>query len=413
VVKAAVVYIEGEISGSSYTASIQGVRDQLMWQGQFDAIQVTINSHGGDIAEGLGIYDTLRSFNLPITTIVIGQCCSAATIVFLSGDERLIYENVVAFMVHQASGGAHGTADQLRTVADFIDSYNDRLRSIYMEKTKQDEEVVRGWMSEDTFMNAEQALANGFATMIAKPVEAKYTCSRPVTAIEPPVVTALAPTPTPPSHSPNQSTNPMKIIIDRTERFLRGVTAIAEGKTIVAKKVTTSTGEELDIDTVDEDDAWAEDDVVRKNGEPAPDGEYTVGNVTFVVKDGKIASFKADDSKDAVTASADATATTTDATPAVTASADEELTRLRSENELLKTQNATLTSTNTIVTAKLIQSTTILGKKESKDVSIPAPAAPDRTVTARASAAVDEDPDRTAMLEKRKNRGQPAPAATV
>ncbi|GAB3552882.1 Clp protease ClpP [Spirosoma fluminis] len=400
--KTASVFLEGEISYYSYMASIQGVREQLTWQGQFDEIQVTINSCGGDMAEGLGIYDLLRSYGVPITTVVIGQCCSAATIVFLAGNKaRLIYENVVAFMVHQASGGGEGTADELRTIADFIDSYNERMAAIYIEVTGLDAEAVAELMSKDSFMTAEEAVANSFATSIAKPVQAKYSCRPPA---KPPISVAASAEATPPASTPSTqsiSESTMKILKDKWSRVSASVTALLNGKTIVARKVTTDSGEELDIETVDGGDNYAEGDVVRKGSDPAPDGSYRVGNVTIVVKDGKIESLTSEESVD-TTASNETT---------VTASGDDgaELETLRQENATLQQEKTALEgrvtameSTIGTVNAKM---KILLGSRESADLNIPAGNKTTKPVSARAKVESDEETERQAMLEERKNRG--------
>lgn len=382
-------------------ASIQGVRDQLSWQGQFEEIRVLINSHGGDIAEGLGIYDLLRSYNVPIVTFIIGQCCSAATIIFLAGKTRLISENVVAFMVHQAKGGGEGTADDLRTIADFIDSYNERMAAIYMEATGKDAETVAGWLSTDTFMTAEQALANGFATAIQKPIEAKHYASKPITAGAPPAAPIQPPVVAESTPSSNQfQSTAMKILKDKFDRVVASAKALLEGKTIVAKDVTTDTGEMLTIETADGGDNYAEGDSVKKGADPAPDGTYKIGNVTMVVKDGKIELLTSTESAD-VTASAGGDKTTTEENAAVTASAEEVL-NLRTENEQLKGQVATMQSTLGTVQAKM---DLLLGMRESADVKIPASASRQiKSVTAQGTTS-DEEDERQKMLDERKNRG--------
>jgi len=402
--KTASIYIDGEVNNWSYSASLQGVRDTLSYSGQFDDILVTINSCGGDIAEGFAIYDLLGSYGVPIKTVVIGQCCSAATIIFLAGSERLIYENVVAFMVHQAAGGIeNATADQMRTVADFIDSYNERMTAIYIEKTGKTAEVVAEWMSKDSFMTAQEALDNGFATAIQKPVTAKYACTRPLPAA--------------PTASSNQSPNTdvMKIIRNGWDRITASFNARLATPTIVAKKVTTETGEELDIAYAG--DSIAEGDPVTKDGEAAPDGTYTIDGVKVVVKGGIVDSIDAGDTSKDVTASDD-TKVADDKTPAVTASADTttdtpdldtviaERDAAIAERDQLTARVTTLETNTTAVTAQL---RTLLGSRVSPDLAVPNPKGVVKAVNT-AEEVDDEEVERQNMLNERANRGKPKTA---
>lgn len=401
--KTASIFIDGEVNNWSYSASLQGVRDTLNYSGQFDDILVTINSCGGDIAEGFAIYDLLGSYGVPIKTVVIGQCCSAATIIFLAGKERLIYENVVAFMVHQAAGGIeNATADQMRTVADFIDSYNERMTAIYIEKTGKTAEVVAEWMSKDSFMTAQEALDNGFATAIQKPVTAKYACTRPL----PPAPTASS------NQSPN--TDVMKIIKDQWKRIQASFTARVENPEVKAKKVTTSTGEELDIAYAG--DSIAEGDPVTKDGEAAADGTYTIDGVKVKVKGGIVESIDTEDTSKDVTASDD-TKVDDDKTPTVTASADSdapadlatitaERDKLAQEKEELTNRVNLLETNQTTITAQM---RVLLGSKTSADPKVPAPKGVVKALNVGEDDE-DEDPERAEMLESRKKRGQPAAA---
>lgn len=373
-----------------------------MYSGQFDEIQVTINSCGGDIAEGFAIYDLLGSYGVPITTVVIGQCCSAATIIFLAGSTRLIYENVVAFMVHQAAGGIdNATADQMRTVADFIDSYNERMAAIYIEKTGKTAEIVAEWMSKDSFMTAQEALDNGFATAIQKPVTAKYACTRP-----------LPPTPIASSNqSPN--TDVMKIIRKQWDRITASITARLATPEVVAKKVTTESGEELDIAYAG--DSIAEGDPVTKDGVAAEDGTYTIDGVKVKVKGGVVESIDAGDTSKDVTASNEIVVDDK-TTPPVTASADTDTPDLETviaerdaaiaERDQLTARVNTLETSQTTITAQM---RILLGNKVSPDLAVPNPKGVVKAVLSDDDED-EEEAERREMLEKRANRGKPQTA---
>lgn len=395
------VFIDGVVGSESYIASIQGVRETLTWSGQFDDIQVTINSCGGDIAEGLGIYDLLNSYGVPITTVVIGQCCSAATIIFLAGSTRLIYENVVAFMVHQANGGGEGTADQLRTIADFIDSYNERMTAIYIEKTGMTPEVVAEWMSKDSFMTAQEALDNGFATAIQKPVTAKYTCSRPLpNSIQ--------------SFNQSQNSDVMKIIKDQWKRITASFESRLAGK-VTAKDVTTSTGKTLSIEMGG--DSYAEGDPVKEGDVVAPDGDYTVDGVVITVKDGKIEKVNTDNASADVTAKDETKVkadgsdkdAADDGTTADLATVTAERDAAILERDALNARVTTLEGNYGTVTAQM---RVLLGSKTSADPKVPAPKGVVKALNVAVDEEDDEDEERSTMLESRKNRGRKAEPVT-
>lgn len=387
--KTAQILIEGIIDSYSYTASIAGVRDALSWQGQFDEIEVTINSCGGDIAEGLGIYDQLRSYEVPIKTIVIGQCCSAATIVFLAGKTRLIYENVVAFMVHQASAEIIGaaTADEMRLVANLVDGYNDRMSKIYMEATGKDAETVAEWISKDTYMTALDAVTNGFATAIAKPVQARFYARVPAK-------------PSPESTNQPQIDSAMNIITNQAKRLATVVMALLSGVKVEAKEVTTSTGETLTIDMPG--DTLAEEQTVKKDGEPAADGTYTIDGVKITVKDGKIASVDTGDSSTDTTASDETSVSASAEGDTQEESGDEgdlatQLAAEKAKNAELEARVTAMEASNTTIKAQMIK---ILGAKESADPKIPAPKGTQKKVSAVATPD-EEEQSRQDMLDER------------
>ena len=121
------VYISGPIVGNSGEAGnaypycmLEDVIMQLDWQKPFDGVRVIINSPGGRVDKGFGIYDYLRGLgpDITITTEAIGQCSSIATIIFLAGSERLIHEHTEC-LIHLPRGGVDSaTAADAQKFAD-------------------------------------------------------------------------------------------------------------------------------------------------------------------------------------------------------------------------------------------------------------------------------------------------------
>ena len=80
-------------------------------------INVNINSYGGEVAEGIAIYNALKRHDAKIVTRCDGMACSIASVIFMAGDERVMYAPSM-LMIHNASSMAWGTAADLRKAAD-------------------------------------------------------------------------------------------------------------------------------------------------------------------------------------------------------------------------------------------------------------------------------------------------------
>lgn len=135
---------------------------------------VDINSPGGDVMAGLGMYNMLRNWaagGKTVTTRIVGVAASIASIVALAGDKRQMPKNAFA-MTHAVSGSAWGTAEELRDTADVIDKIQGSLQGIYIDRMGVDEAKARELMSKDTWLTADECLAMGFATEITDAVQA-------------------------------------------------------------------------------------------------------------------------------------------------------------------------------------------------------------------------------------------------
>ena len=149
------------------------------FRAQLDAVEgnelvVEINSVGGDVMAGLGIYNMLRSWakdGKVVTTRVTGVAASIASIIALAGDKREMPKNTFA-MVHQASTFAVGTADDMRDAADTLDKVDGSLRGIYMDRMGVDEAKAKEIMAKDTWLTADESMDLGFATALIEDIKA-------------------------------------------------------------------------------------------------------------------------------------------------------------------------------------------------------------------------------------------------
>ena len=138
------------------------------------SIVVAINSPGGDVFDALAIYNALRRYENKVTTRVDGVAASAASIVFLAGDTRVMPENAL-LMIHNPWTFAAGEADDLRQMAETMDKIRDNLVAIYVQRSGQEEAVITEMLDAETWLTALEAQALGMADTIEQPVKLAAT----------------------------------------------------------------------------------------------------------------------------------------------------------------------------------------------------------------------------------------------
>ncbi len=144
-------------SGVSAKAFSQALQD--VGQGP---LVVEINSPGGNVWDGLTIYNMLRGRQAPVTTRVVGIAASIASIIALAGDTVEIADAAL-FMIHDPSGMVAGTSEEMRKMADALDQHADVLAGIYRKKTGRSIESIRAAMKAETWFTADEAIQFGLA----------------------------------------------------------------------------------------------------------------------------------------------------------------------------------------------------------------------------------------------------------
>ncbi|MBY6265564.1 Clp protease ClpP [Azospirillum sp. 412522] len=125
-------------------------------------VTVSINSPGGDMFEGLAIYNLLREHPAEVTVKVMGLAASAASIVAMAGDR--IEVGLGSFlMIHNAWGAVVGNRHDWRAAADVFEQYDAAMADIYAARTGQPVKEVAKMMDAETFMRASEAVDKGFA----------------------------------------------------------------------------------------------------------------------------------------------------------------------------------------------------------------------------------------------------------
>ena len=131
------------------------------------ALKVRINSYGGEVAQGLAIYNLLKDYAGEVTTICDGFACSAASVVFMAGTKRIMPRSSL-LMIHNAWTWASGDADDLRKAADDLEKITQPSVEIYTSVSNLDADEIKAMMDAETWIDADEALDFGFATEISE-----------------------------------------------------------------------------------------------------------------------------------------------------------------------------------------------------------------------------------------------------
>ena len=117
-----------------------------------------INSPGGLVTSGLGIYDTMQYIKSPVSTLCIGQASSMGSFLLAAGEKgkRFSLPNS-RIMVHQPSAGFQGQATDIQIHAKEILSLKERLNKIYSKHTGKSIKEISQALERDKFMTAEEA----------------------------------------------------------------------------------------------------------------------------------------------------------------------------------------------------------------------------------------------------------------
>lgn len=125
-------------------------------------IHLYINSPGGSVTAGMGIFDTMQYIKPDVSTICMGMAASMGSLLLTAGakGKRFALPNAEV-MIHQPLGGVRGQATDIKIHADWILKTKQKLNQIYVERTGQPYEKIDRDTDRDYFMSAEEALAYG------------------------------------------------------------------------------------------------------------------------------------------------------------------------------------------------------------------------------------------------------------
>jgi ATP-dependent Clp protease protease subunit len=125
-------------------------------------ISLYINSPGGSVTAGMGIYDTMQFIKPDVSTICVGMAASMGSLLLTAGakGKRFALPNAEV-MIHQPLGGVRGQATDIKIHADWIIKTKQKLNQIYVDRTGQPLDKIERDTDRDNFMSAEEAKAYG------------------------------------------------------------------------------------------------------------------------------------------------------------------------------------------------------------------------------------------------------------
>lgn len=279
--------ISGEIHPFNENANANHVFNFFADNSDADDYEITINSPGGSVIEGLAMFDAIKNLSdgKKITTIAY-TCFSIATLMFLTGEDRFISANG-SFLVHNPFvHTAGGDASKLRRSARQLQKMENRMASIYSEATGLDVAEIKRLMKKDEIMEPEAAVSAGFATALLtneEDAEKAYENSEILAETYEKAVAYFG--------SDNTNKNlvmNIKEMVDAAVAKAFGNNKSSQNEDPTALMIALEDGKNLTIET--EAMQAAEGDAVSFEGDQVPDGTYNTAEtqMAFKVEQGKI-----------------------------------------------------------------------------------------------------------------------------
>ncbi|MCL6604697.1 ATP-dependent Clp endopeptidase proteolytic subunit ClpP [Paenibacillus wynnii] len=130
-------------------------------------IHLYLNSPGGSVTAGMGIYDTMQYIKPDVSTICVGMAASMGSLLLTAGapGKRFALTNSEV-MIHQPLGGVQGQASDILIHTDWIIKTKQKLNQIYVERTGQPLDKIERDTDRDNFMSAEEAKAYGLIDQV-------------------------------------------------------------------------------------------------------------------------------------------------------------------------------------------------------------------------------------------------------
>ena len=142
-------------------------------------VNLRINCIGGDVFDGMAMYNIIKKREAKTTAYIEGIAASMGSVIALAADEVVMAENSL-FMIHNAWGGAMGEAEDMRKTASILEKISGEIANIYERKTRLSLNRIIEMMDKETWLNASEAYELGFIDLISDSIKvaAKYDVSK-------------------------------------------------------------------------------------------------------------------------------------------------------------------------------------------------------------------------------------------
>lgn len=134
-------------------------------------INLHIHSPGGNVFDGIAIYNLLKNHPANVTVYIDGLAASMASVIAMAGHEVIMPENAM-MMIHKPWGIQGGDAEDMRKYADLLDKVENTLIPAYANKTGKTPEELAEMLSAETWLNGKECVEQGFADKLAEPLVA-------------------------------------------------------------------------------------------------------------------------------------------------------------------------------------------------------------------------------------------------
>ena len=151
-------WFEEEVSASSFQKDLEAI-------GQVDTLNIHINSCGGDVFEGIAIYNLIKNYNAVKNVYIDGIAASIASVIAMAGD-NIYMSNTSVMMIHNCWTWTSGNAEDLRKTADDMDKVMQAIRNAYLSKVNIDEDKLKQLLDDESYLLADECIEMGFCSEI-------------------------------------------------------------------------------------------------------------------------------------------------------------------------------------------------------------------------------------------------------
>ena len=152
----------GGVTAKSFQKELAGIKASQ--------IDLHINSPGGEVFDGITIYNLIKQHPANVTAYIDGLAASIASVIALAGDTVIMAENAL-FMIHNPWGFAMGDATEMRKTADLLDKVGGSLVTAYASKSGKSDDEISVLMDSETWMTAQEAKDAGFIDEISEQMD--------------------------------------------------------------------------------------------------------------------------------------------------------------------------------------------------------------------------------------------------